>query len=95
MSAAAPELLDHLGDLGERQRSRRLQLLPAVDRIRLTNRRDRRRTDGELTTVKVRVRHAPDVPELGEDPPASLVYGVGHHLQPATCSGEWMPGVRM
>ena len=55
--------------------------------------RDRARRHRQRTAVKDRIRDAPDMPELQEDPSARLVHAVGDALQPSTCSCDQTPGV--
>ena len=59
-------------------RARRFERLSSVDGVGLAHRRDCGRADRQCAAVEVGMRHATDVPELREDPPAGFVHGIGH-----------------
>ena len=45
--------------------------------------------------MKVRMRHAPDVPELRKNPSTGLVHGVGDYFPAGNLLVRVEPGVRM
>jgi len=78
----APEFIDNPGNLMRLQRARRRYLHLAVHRERLALRRDCRGRDRQLADVEIRMRHAPDMPELREDQSAGAMHRAGHRTPP-------------
>src|SRR5262245_53538057 len=89
---AAHELRDDARNLVDLQRPRRDDLRLSARGEDFAVRRDRGRRDRQFATVKIGMRHAPDMPELRKDRPADAMNRVGDLLPSRDLLGRMNSG---